>query len=98
MKQYSSIHVREIILPPLSQSLNNINHSKNHSKNVILFHDIDCLESSIEKNIKMAEKYLIKVGKRGTECKNFNELRVWSYCHSKCALIEKMPPTSASIR
>ena len=42
----------------------------------------------------MAEEYLIKVVKRGTECKNFNEMRVWSYCHSKCALIEKLPPTS----
>ena len=56
------------------------------------------MESSIEKNIKMAEEYLVKVVKRDTECKNFDELRVRSYCHSKCALIEELPPTSASVR
>ena len=58
------------------------------------------MESSIEKNIKMAEEYLFEVVKRGTdsECKNLNELRVWSYCQSKCALIEELPPTSTSIR
>ena len=46
----------------------------------------------------MAEQFLVNIVKKGTECSTFDELRVWSYYHAKCALIENLPPTSKTIR
>ena len=59
---------------------------------------IDCSEACLEDNIMMAEEYLVNVVQKGTKCKTFDELRVWKYHHSKCMLIEDLPPTSRSIR
>ena len=64
-----------------------------------LFHItiLDSSITSIEENIEMAEQYLVKVFKRSTNCKNFDELRIFSY-HLKCALIDDLPPTSNTIK
>ena len=46
----------------------------------------------------MAEEFLVKIMRKGSDCKTSDELRVWSYHHAKCVLIEELPPTSKSIR
>ena len=56
------------------------------------------MEANIDRDIKNAEEYLIQVLKKKSPCKTFNELRLWSYHHSKCALVEDLPPTSSSIK
>ena len=46
----------------------------------------------------LAEEFVVKVFKRGTQCITFDHLRVWSYYQAKCTLVEDLPLTSKSIR
>lgn len=51
---------------------------------------------SIRASLKLAEEYLAHVVNNAANCKNFDELRLWSY-HHKVGSIEDLPPTSNSI-
>ena len=53
---------------------------------------------NIENQISNAEEYLVKVLKKGTNCKTMNQLRNWMYHHNKRQCIDDLPPTSYSIQ
>ena len=57
--------------------------------------DFGTLESNIENQITQAEQYLIKVKKKGSCCKTFDQLRSYLYHHSKSL---DLPPTSHETR
>jgi len=53
---------------------------------------------SIEEQVKLAEEYLVQVLKRGSHCKTMDELRFNIYTQSKNVSIDKLPPTSKSVK
>jgi hypothetical protein len=53
---------------------------------------------SIEEQIKLSEEYLVQVLKRGSHCKTMDELRLNIYTQSKNVSIDKLPPTSKSVK
>lgn len=58
------------------------------------------IENVSEHNMLMVEEYLTKIWSRGaTNCKSFDELRMYYYAkYATCADLEKLPPTSNTIR
>lgn len=65
---------------------------------LFIFYTSDNSEKNLEKYLRAAEQYLIKVYKKNSNCNTFNELRVWSYHHATCDSTENLPPTSDTMR
>lgn len=62
------------------------------------FHETDTSENGIIKSLENVEKYLIQVIKKKSDCLiSFDKLRYRQYL-AKPELIEKLPPTSNSIK
>lgn len=57
----------------------------------------DCSNSSVFVSIRLAEEFLDHVVNNSANPKNFDELRLWLYHHSKVSSIENLPPTSILI-
>lgn len=52
----------------------------------------------MEESVAMAEEFLVKIMRKGSDCKTADDLRLRSYHHATCALIEELPPTSNSMK
>lgn len=74
-------------------------------KHVLLFLELtgyiefpEITSVNAEKQMELAEEYLVKTWKKNCEAKTFDELRVWVYRYGSKGSLKDLPPTSASIR
>lgn len=62
------------------------------------FFHIEINEGDFIETIKRAEKWLIRVLRKGSECNTFNDLRNFDYTSGKTVIIADLPPTTNFIK